>query len=193
MSRRALPFVALLPMFAAACSGAFIGDVSLVLADGGGLEGGPNDGSATLPDGAPEASQPTDGRAPTDARPLTDAASDADADADADAGCVEPEPNGNEATAPQLPLNFTCGVLSNLTDFDYYTRTTVTGDRAFRIVTPAGAFDTDLLVTVKYGGTTLVLSGGDTVSNPTVGARYTFEVRLAAAKTNVPYGILVDR
>jgi hypothetical protein len=188
--------MALLCTLAAACSGAFIGE-SRILADGGGLEGGPNDDSALLPDGArSEAGQFTDGRAPTDARApdaTSDATADANADAAADAGCVEPEPNGTEATAPQLPLNFTCGILKDVADLDYYTRTAVAGDRAFRIVTPGGAFDNDLMVTVRLGGTTVVFSGGDTLSNPTVGTKYTFEAKLVGAKTNVPYGILVDR
>ena len=121
---------------------------------------------------------------------------DASPDATLDAspiGCVEPEPNGNPITAPQLPNNFTCGQLSDGVDVDYFLRTTVPGDRTIRVVAPAGPAGDALVVTVTVqgGGSSYILGRNDTLV-VSAGVRFLFQVR---SMTNSPttYGILVER
>ena len=108
-------------------------------------------------------------------------------------GCVEPEPNGDPATAPQLPLNFTCGRLSDDRDADYFVRTAAPGDRTLRIVAPTGAGGDSLVVTatIQGGGSSFALGRND-ILGLTSGVRYLFQVR---SLTNTPtaYGILVER
>ncbi len=107
-------------------------------------------------------------------------------------GCVEPEPNGDPSTAPQLPLSFTCGRLSDDRDVDYFQRTTAPGDRTLRIVAPAGAAGDSLVVTATLQGGTSCSLGRNDILVLASGARYLFQVR---SLTNTPtaYGILVER
>ncbi len=146
-----------------------------------------------VPSGSERSDSSSDGGVAPDAAKTTDGGGSFDAAVDRQAtGCVEPEPNENPATAPMLPLNFTCGRLSDGADVDYFVRTTAAGEQAFRVVSPAGPAGDALMVTIQAtGGSTITLGRDDTVVLP-VGVKCSFQVRSITA-TPTSYGILVER
>ena len=153
-----------------------------------------------VPSGSERSDPSSDGGVASDAAKTTDAVANTtdaggsfDAAADRQAtGCVEPEPNENPTTAPVLPLNFTCGRLSDGADVDNFVRTTAAGEQTFRIVSPPGPAGDALMVTIQAsGGATAALWRGDTFSLP-VGVKCSIQVRSMTA-TPTSYGILVER
>lgn len=181
---------------ALACSGAF----SAAPVDGGpgGSKGGgstesePPEGSVVGGEAGPLASGTSDSGGSTS--PPTDAAPDVKlvADATTDGPCVEPEPNGASTAPARLPVPFTCGRIDSGGDVDHFTYTTVAGDTAVRFTASPAERVAALNVTVRRGGTTLVLGAGDTVSGLQAGTVLTFEVK-ATDDLALSYGIIVQR
>ncbi|MBK8213583.1 MAG: hypothetical protein IPK71_07490 [Myxococcales bacterium] len=179
---------------ALACSGAFTG----AAVDGG--PGEPTSGGSTeseppvgsgseagpittsTEDSGSSVSPPAD--ASTDAKPIVDAATDGP--------CVEPEPNGSAAIPARLPVPFNCGRIDSGGDVDHFTYTTVAGDTAVRFTASPMDRAVALNVTVRRGGTTLVLGAGDTVSGLQAGTVVTFEVK-ATDDLALSYGIVIVR
>lgn len=181
---------------ALACSGAFSGapvDGGPGGSTGGGsTESEPPEGSVVGGEAGPTSSNTSDSGgsnsppadAAPDAKPIVDAATDGP--------CVEPEPNGAASAPARLPVPFTCGRIDAGGDVDHFTYTTVAGDTAVRFTaSPMERVDA-LSVTVRRGGTTLVLGAGDTVSGLQAGTVITFEVK-AADNLAVSYGIVIVR
>ncbi len=169
-----------------ACSGAYVALDDSALVTWPDTEASPT--RPSMPRGpVPGASDATAAETGVGLEP--NAAADAAADA-AVLGCVEPEPNDDPTKAPLLPSSFTCGRLSDAADVDYFARRTVAGERAIRIVSPAGPAGDALAVTVQANGDTFVL-GRDDKLLVAVGVTYTFQVR---SMSNLPtaYGILVE-
>jgi hypothetical protein len=181
---------------ALACSGAF---------SGAPVDGGPassaGEGSTVSEPPAGSGSEAGPSSPPTStsdsgnsSSPPADAAPDAKAIADAttDGPCVEPEPNGSAAIPARLPVPFNCGRIDAGGDVDHFTYTAVAGDTGVRFTaSPMDRVDA-LNVTVRRGGTTLVLGAGDTFNGLQAGTVVTFEVK-ATDNVALSYGIVIVR
>lgn len=179
---------------ALACSGAFTGATVDGGPDeptsGGSTESEPPVGSGSeagpittsTEDSGSSVSPPAD--ASTDAKPIVDAATDGP--------CVEPEPNGSAAIPARLPVPFNCGRIDSGGDVDHFTYTAIAGDTAVRFTASPMDRANALSVTVRRGGTTLVLGEGDTVSGLQAGTVLTFEVK-ASDNLALSYGIVIVR
>ena len=184
-----------------ACSGAFTG--ASVDGGPGGTGGSAGEGStesepstgsdsgsrseagsipSTTVDSGSSTSPPAD--AAPDVRPVVDAATDGP--------CVEPEPNGSAAIPARLPVPFNCGRIDSGGDVDHFTYTAIAGDTAVRFTASPMDRANALSVTVRRGGTTLVLGEGDTVSGLQAGTVLTFEVK-ASDNLALSYGIVIVR
>ena len=181
---------------ALACSGAFTGAAvdggPGEPTSGGSTESEPPGGSVVGGEAGPVSSSQPDsggstsppGDAAADAKPIVDAATDGP--------CVEPEPNGSAAIPARLPVPFNCGRIDSGGDVDHFTYTASAGDTAVRFTaSPMDRADA-LSVTVRRGGTTLVLGEGDTVSGLQAGTVLTFEVK-ASDNLALSYGIVIVR